>query len=732
MLAMIVIENSFCRICTNYCAIKVTIEDGAAVRVQGDRANPIYRGYTCVKGRSQSGYLHQGDRLLHSLKRADDGTLCPIPISDAMDEIAAELTVLIERHGPRSVAAYSGTMACATFPTANPLYAALLDAIGTPMRFDPNTLDKGGKQVAQSFLGTWGAPAQGFDEPMAILLIGINPLVTYTGFPAGSPHTWLAERLDAGCALVVIDPRKSEVAKKATLHLQPAPGHDVPILAAMIHVIVEERLYDVEFITRWVDHIGELREVVRSFDPESVAVAAGIDPRDLRLAARLYATASRGYTMAGTGPNMSGSGTLLEYLVLVIETLCGRWMRAGEVVKNAASLIPGPVSYVAGARGPRDWRKRQVLKTRNLRESRAGMPTSALADEILADDEDHVRALISWAGNPAIAFPDQRKTVAALKRLELLVQIDPWMSETSRLARYVIAPRMPLESASVTSMLDSLAARGTGYGSGTAYAQYTPALAAVPERSDLIEDWEFFYGLMVRMGYGVTVRAAGTNRRVPPVTLDSKPTTEELIELLSAGARIPLARVKAERGGAIFTEDLPVVASASDRADGRLDVGHPEMLDALIAHGNRPSIEKSDADYPFRLLCRRHNHTYNTSCNVEATNRGVYYNPAFLHPDDMAELGITNGTTVRIRSSLAAIDAVAEADPSLRRGVVSMAFGYGTHSSAADDVRRRGSSPNRLVPVNVVFDPYTGQPRMSNLPVAIEASTDRSPGPSQL
>jgi anaerobic selenocysteine-containing dehydrogenase len=719
---MATVESSICRICTNHCAIKVTIEDGVAVRVQGDRANPIYRGYSCVKGRSQFEYLRHDGRLLHSLKRADDGTLRPIPIGDAIGEIAAELTVLIERYGARSVAAYSGTMACATFPTANPLYTALLDAIGTPMRFDPNTLDKGGKQVAQSFLGTWGAPAQGFDEPMGILLIGINPLVTYTGFPAGSPHTWLAERLDAGCALVVIDPRRSEVAKKATVHLQPAPGHDVSILAAMIHVIIEERLFDAEFVTRWVDHVAELGQVVASYDPESVAAAAGIDSQELRLAARLYARAPRGYAMAGTGPNMSGHGTLLEYLVLVIETLCGRWLRAGEVVKNAASLIPGSVSYAAGARGPREWRKRQVLKTRNLRESRAGMPTSALADEILADDDDRVRALISWAGNPAIAFPDQGKTVAALQRLDLLVQIDPWMSQTSHLARYVIAPRMPLESASVTSMLDSLAARGTGYGPGTAYAQYTPALVAVPEGSDVIEDWEFFYGLLVHLGHRPVLRAAGANHRVPPVVLDSKPTTEELIELLSDGSRIPLARVKAEPGGATFTEDLPVVGPVPEQADGRLDIGHPEMLEALIVHRNRPSIEKADAAYPFRLICRRHNHTYNTSANIKATNRGIYYNPAFLHPDDLAELGLDSGSVVRIRSSLAAIDAITEADPSLRRGVVSMAFGYGTHSPETDDVRRHGSSPNRLVPVDVVFDPYTGQPRMSSLPVAIEAS----------
>jgi len=160
------------------------------------------------------------NRIRFAVQIANDAGF-PINLGDAIGEIVAELTVLIDRYGPRSVAAYSGTMACATFPTANPLYTALLDAIGTPMRFDPNTLDKGGKQVAQSFLGTWGAPAQGFDEPMGILLIGINPLVTYTGFPAGSPHTWLAERLDAGCALVVIDPRRSEVARKATVHLQP-------------------------------------------------------------------------------------------------------------------------------------------------------------------------------------------------------------------------------------------------------------------------------------------------------------------------------------------------------------------------------------------------------------------------------------------------------------------------------------------------------------------------------
>src|SRR5690606_25859909 len=97
-------------------------------------------------------------------------------------------------------------------------------------------------------LGTWQAPAKGFHKPDAILFIGVNPLITYTGFPAGKHGEWLSERLAAGAKLIVIDPRRSDVAKRATTFIQPRPGFDVAILAAMIRVIIDERLYDHEFV----------------------------------------------------------------------------------------------------------------------------------------------------------------------------------------------------------------------------------------------------------------------------------------------------------------------------------------------------------------------------------------------------------------------------------------------------------------------------------------------------
>ena len=715
--------HSFCRICNNHCSIKVAVEDGIAAKVTGNRENPLYGGYTCIKGRSQTQYLNSPERLRHSLKRDSEGNFTPVPVSVAMDEIAEKLTDIIAQHGPRSVAGYAGTMALASFPTGSPMFTALLDGIGTPMRFDPNTLDKGGKQVAQSLLGTWGAPAQGFDRPRAILLLGINPLVTYTGFPAGSPHVWLGKVMNDGCKLIVVDPRRTDVAKRATLHLQPHPGHDARILAAMIHVVLSEDLFDRPFTDRHVRNVEVLRRAVAVFSPDTVARDAGVSADDLRSAARMYATATRGYTMAGTGPNMSGAGTLLEYLVLVLDTLCGRWLRTGETVKQAPTLLPDRISPRAGARDPQDWRLPAKMRVRGLRQSRAGMPLAALPDEILEPGEGQVRALISWGGNPAVAFPDQQKTVSALKSLSLLVSIDPWMSATARHAHYVIAPTMPLESASITSMLDSLALRAVGYGIGDAYAQYSPAVSRPPVGSEVIEDWRFFFGLMVRMGYEVKARPAGVGRRVAPITFDHEPETEELLEIFANGSRVPLAAVRSRPGGDFFPADLPVVEGPGEREQGRLDVGNPQMLSALA--GLRASIltVAGDEKFDFRLLCRRNNHTYNTSCNVEATNRGIRYNPAFMNPADIDDLGISPGDAVIIRSARSSIPAIVSTDPDLKRGTVSMAFGYGP-ADEHRDFESTGSSPSRLIPNDEIYDPYTGQPRMSNIPVSVEIMRD--------
>ncbi|WP_368680086.1 molybdopterin-dependent oxidoreductase (plasmid) [Rhodococcus opacus] len=658
-------RHSFCRICINHCSILVDVEDGVATAIHGNSHNQVYGGYTCVKGRSQHEYLRHADRLVHSLVRTPDGH-ARVPVAQAMDEIAAKLADVRDRYGPRAIASYAGTMAhITTAPTAAPVHNALFDALGSDMRFDPNTIDKGGKQVAQSLLGYWSAPSQGFDAPEAILLIGINPVVTCTGFPAGSPKRWLLDTLARGCKLIVVDPRRTDVAQHADWYLQAAPGHDIAILAAMIRIVIDEGLFDRDFVARHVRGLPELTAAVHRFDPDEVARRAGISGADLAAAARCYGTAKRGYTMAGTGPNMAGEGTLVEYLVLALETLCGRWLRAGETVSASPTLLPSYVPVAQATSPDADWALPGTVRVRGLRKTRAGMPTATLPEEILTPGEGQVRALISWGGNPAVAFPDQRRTVEALESLELFVQIDPWYSASARVADYVIAPTMPLEAPSTTVFLDALAARGTGYGIGQSYAQYSPAVVERPEGSDVIEEWRFFHGLMKRLGYPVEVSPFGCPSS-PPRPIDSVSTTDELIDILTEGSAISLSEVKSHPDGMTRRTRLLQVQPGDAGVLDRLDIGNGPMLAQLTGHAGVVELPRSER--PYRLLCRRHLHVYNSSCNIDRTHRGVPYNPAFLHPDDMTELGVSDGALVRISSDLSSITAVAMKDPALRTG----------------------------------------------------------------
>lgn len=719
---MSTVHRSMCRLCINMCAIEVVTSADVVQEVRGDTANPVYAGHSCEKGRSQGRLLSHPHRLLTSLRRGADGRHRPISSGSAMDEISARLAQIKRDSGGTAIAAYSGTAAyLMTAQTAMPMYHALLDSLGTPMRFDPNTIDKGGKSNMPSFLGRWRAPAQGFDRPRAILLIGINPWQTYTGFPAGSPKRWLQDLQIDGCRLIVIDPRRTHVAARADWHLQPRPGHDVALVAAMTRIVLDHGLVDEEFARDHVAGIQELSELLGGIDVELVCERAGISGTELRDATVAYASAGRGYAMAGTGPHMGGRGTVLEYMVQVMETLLGHWLRAGQPVV-ASPVLVARYRAVAEAVGPDEsWGQEPRFSVRGLRKTRAGVPTAALADEILAG---RIRALISWGGNPVTAFPDQPRVVAALNKLDLLVQIDPWYSETAALADYVIAPTMPLEVSATSAGIDALTMRGTGYGSGSAHGIYTAPVVPRPPGSDLLEEWEVFYGLLHRLGGPMTVMPFAAVEGGEKVEITVKPTTDELIELMSAGSRIPLDTVRAQYGGAVFADDLIIVEEPVEPTGERLNVGHPVMMADLRAELQRLA-ELQDDERGFRLLCRRANHTLNTTVSEVSRREHPAYNPLYMNPTDMASAGIGTGERARVESAHGAIHARVHPDQNLRPGVVSMAFAYGGTPASVDDPRRtRHPSVNALISVEDFFDPYTGQPRMTGF--AVDVVVDRS------
>jgi anaerobic selenocysteine-containing dehydrogenase len=727
---------SICRFCHAKCGILVEVEGGRALRVTGDRDNPAYHGFTCAKGRRLPEQHAHPERLLHSQRRVAKGRFEPIPSERAMDEVARRLAALVAEHGPRSVALYVGTYA-GPHPATIPFAIGWLLALGSRMLFTAATIDQPGKNVANALHGRWLGGSQVFDDADVWMLVGNNPLISMSGgIPPANPARRLREAKARGLSLVVIDPRRSEVARFADVHLQPRPGEDPALIAALLHVVLREGLFDRAFVREHVQGFDALEAALAPFTPRFAATRSGVPAEQIERAARVFAGGRRGCAVAGTGPNMAPRGNLTEYLLLCLNTVCGRWLRAGERVPNPGALLPRATPKAQALPPRRAWGFGEKLRVRGFTSTAAGLPTAALADEILLPGEGRVRALVCVGSNPIAAWPDQLKTQRALATLDLLVTLDPKLSATARLADYVIAPKLSLEVPGISASMEELEQTYVAMGYSEPYAQYTPALVPPPAGSDVIEEWEFFYGLARRMGLALRLFPVRPEtgvlreaRESVDVDMQRRPTTDEVFERLYARSRVPLARVREHPHGALFPDPPVFVAEAEPGAAGRLDVGNADLLRELAEvarEGERPAEVQGR---PFRLVSRRMPNVYNSSGrDLEALVRGRAYNPAYLHPDDLAALGVEEGDVVRIESERASILGVAAAAPELRRGVLSMAHGFGDVPERDGELLAIGSNTGRLVDGEHSADPYTGIPRMSAIPVSIRRATEPLPG----
>ena len=719
---MIETHLSMCRFCHAHCAIKVDVEDGRAVHVIGDKDNPVYHGYTCAKGRALPEQHAHPERLLHSQRKRSDGSHEAISSEQAVAEVAEKLQSILERFGPRSVALYTGTFSF-PYPAATPLANAWMDAIGSPMRFTSATIDQPGKMIAPCLHGRWGGGAHPFEGADTWLLVGANPTISKSiGIPSYNPAYYLHQAVKRGMQLIVIDPRRSEAARVATVHLQAKPGEDPSILAGMLRVILEEKLGDDDFVAENAEGIDELRRAVAAFTPDYVEGRAGIAREDLIRAARIYAAGTRGSANAGTGPNMARRGNLTEYLLLCLNTVCGRWMRAGEQVPNPGALLPPHRAKAQPIPPSPGWGFGEKLRIRGFSNTAAGLPTAALAEEILAPGVGQVKALFCLGGNPVAAWPDQLKTIAAMNELELLITLDIKMSATAKLADYVIAPKLTLEQPGMTLPPETLIPYAMGY--GVPYAQYSPKIVDPPAGSDLIEEWEFFYGLGQKMGLPLAVEAAfswGPDVSAPARTeldMQNPPTTDDLFEYLTKGSRVALSEVKAHPEGHIFRDPPIFIEERDPDCNHRLSLANSDMLRELEEVAGEP-VER-DPGFMFRLLCRRLPDVHNSAGrDIPKLTRKYSYNPAFMNPADLRELGLSSGDAVEIASEYATILGVVEAEAELRRGVISMPHAFGDVPERDAELRSIGSNTGRLMSVENDYDPYTGIPRMSDVPVNV-------------
>ena len=717
---------TFCRNCSAFCPVVVTVEDGRAVKVIGDPDSEVYEGYLCPKGRIMPEQHYDPSRLLRSLKRQSDGTYAPISSDDARREIVGRLRAIVDAHGPSAIAAYTGV---GTLPNmyGPGMASALLRALGSPMNFWAATIDKPAEKVSVALHGNWHAGPHRFETADAWIIVGANPVIAKSnGAPSNNPGVRLKKAQQGGMKLVVIDPRRTETSRRAHIHLQPVPGEDPTILAGIAHVIIAEGLIDREFLQANADGFEALRDAVADYTPDYAADRAGIAAADLVEAARAFGRAKRGSVVCSTGPSFSTHSNLTFYLALCLNTLCGRWTREGELAPYPNVLLP---AYRPRAQALAPYPVYGGRRLANgMRENASGMPSAGLADQILTEGDDQVRALFCIGGNPMRAWPDSRRTETALRKLDLLVAFDVTETPTTRLADYVIATRQPLEIPSTTLLIEQGKFAGSGRGWHSPWAQYTPAIVDPPPGADVVSEHAFFFQIGQDLGlqlqwvnaFGFGPHAESPTETIP-LDMTRVPSLDEMIELSTRNAHVPLAVVKSYPHGNRF--DLPMRVEGPDPArHDRLQVGDPMMMAELAEIRAEDYRGRRVAqDLPFQVVSRRTN-IYNNSIlsGLPSNAARMRYNPAHMHPSDLARLGLESGEVVRLRARHNAVLAVAEADDTLRPGVIALSHGFGPASTDAQhDARDGGANVNALIDLDEP-DPVSGIPRMSAIPVAVE------------
>ncbi len=709
--------KSFCRNCATLCPMEITIEDDRLIAARGDGTVSPYGEYMCVKGLAGLDF-HNGlqSRLLHSLKRDASGAFTEIAASRAMDDIATKLAALIERYGPRSIAVYHGTGAYRSV-LGGLLERAFIAAIGSPNFFSTMTIDQSAKWVTAGRMGIMASGKPATRDIDLAVIVGNNPLVSHQTWPfaagdCGAPARAYTEAKERGARIVVVDPRRTETAQYADLLLQPLPGHDATLFAAIAHILLRDGTYNKGFCDRFVGQLDRLREAVAPFTPELAAKRADVPVEQIELLAQWLGEAKRPFVGSGTGPSMAAHSNLNDHMIETVNALVGGYRRAGDLVRNPGTLRPAAAveTVVAPARS---WERGVKCRSADTGTLFDELPTALLPGEITMPGPDRIRALIVFGGNPAMALGDPDQVVPAFRDLELLVSLDARLNETAQLAHYVIATSQHFERHDLSIPGDALYPE--------AFAQY--ARPIVPKPAGTIHDWEFFWGIASRMQVRLTLKYWNyglTYATIPEgLALDMKhaPDPEDMIRYLCSQSAVSFEELRANPGGVRPGRPPQHVQAAADNG-ARLEVCPPDIAIELQA----VLQEAPDTRFRYRLTCRRVMEALNSAYrDAPRTRRKYPVNWACMNPQDMHDDGIAEGATIEIASGAGCILGIAKADARLRRGVLSMTHLFGSLGASTDPFRQQGSHTGRLVSLAHPREPINFMPRFSGIPVNVRS-----------
>lgn len=436
------IVRSVCQACHAECGVLVHVDDDKVTRIEGDRNHPMNRGFACVKGRQYHQYVYHPDRLKYPLKRAGErgeGKWERISWGQALDEISKRVTECKEDYGRESIAVMHGT---GPRPTgiSQKLFA---HALGSPnvisvdlhICFMPSLVAER-VTIGQSVMMERGPD---YTNANCIVIWGGNPVNSHP--PKGLEV--LEAKRSRNVKLVVVDPRRTRLAAKADLWLQVRPGTDLALALGMINVIVEERLYDKEFVDEWCHGFDRLKAHVMRYTPEKVAEITWVTAEKIREASRIYASTKPSALHHRVGIEQSVNSTQAVRALAILIAITGNIdTKGGNLLSVRPKGFKDSISLTKSFELDPSIEKRRIGAGVYplIEPPNAPLPfvnSLLFVEAQLSGKPPPVKAMFIGGGNP-LNIQSPKKVWEALKALNLLVVADFFMTPTGELADYVL------------------------------------------------------------------------------------------------------------------------------------------------------------------------------------------------------------------------------------------------------------------------------------------------------
>ena len=643
-----------CNICEAMCGLEIKHRGNEILSIKGDNNDPFSHGHICPKAVALQDFYNDEDRLKTPMRRTADGWQ-EISWDEAFGEIASRFRAIQQEHGQDAVGVYLGNPNAHNFGNAIML-PRFFKALGTNNRYSSASADQLPHHVASNYMLGAGMliPVPDIDHTDFMLIIGANPIVS-NGSLMTAPG--VGKRLKAiqqrGGKVVVVDPRRTETAKKADQHLFIRPETDALFMLALVHTLFEEQLVTLGHLEDRIDGLELLAEAVKPYSPETVADACGMSANAIRELAREMAAAKSAVCYSRMGASTQSFGGLCQWLNNVLNILTGNFDSRG------GAMFPQPAfDLVRDKKGKPSSYGRYESRVRKLPYFNNEFPVATLADEILTQGEGQIRAMITIAGNPVLSAPGGARLEEAFDALDFMVSVDIYLNETTRHADIILPATTGLEVPHFDVFFNSFAVRNT--------AKFSePMFEKSPNQK---HDWEILRDLALQL----------TGLEVDGVT------PEAMLDLgLKHGAYgkegMSLETLKANPHGVDLGPLQPCLEQRIQTEDGRIRIAPELYLDDLKRLNDSGLLQANqNSDYPFTLVSRRLPRSHNTwTQNSHRLVKGK--NPCTLqmNASDVSKLGLEDGQLATVSSATGSIELPVEIDDDMFEGVVSMPQGWG-------------------------------------------------------